>query len=165
MKKPIAAAASVFIFSLAGRFSLPLYLEPWAVVRQVHLWQLLTWIPSGASLTFIAHAALLGFAIHRGAKIPLWLGATFAAGALTTLLAFMVPAVLSCTFTGAGVGATAALWSLSVGQRDRRRLFALAALAPALLDISVDGFYMLVPHAFAIPLASLGVRWSRRPVL
>lgn len=157
----VVLLASLLGRVLASRFSL--YLEPWAVTRDVHLWQLLTWIPTGASLTFVAHAALLFFALWRGVDARFWLGPTFVAGALTAMLAWIVPAVLSCTFAGAGVGATSALWCWSRGLSGRQRWAAAAiALVPAVLDALVDGSYALLPYAFVLPLATGWVRVSGR---
>lgn len=166
MRNAALAAGAVVVASIAARLLAPglsLYLEPWELTRQLHLWQLVTWIPAGASLTFLAHALLVGFAISRGATVAQWLGATFAAGALTTLLGAAVPAIYSCTFTGAGVGATAALAGWAATLRGPRRLAATGlALVPAALDAAVDGLYVLVPFAFALLVAGLWVRWGRR---
>jgi hypothetical protein len=161
----LIAAGAVVVASIAGRLlasSFSLYLEPWAVTRQWHVWQLLTWIPTGASLTFLVHAGLLFFALSRGVSVKLWLGATFCAGALAAGVAFVIPAVLSCTFAGAGVGATACLWAFSRTFAGKQRWAWMAvALVPALLDGVVDGGYALLPHAFALPLAS---GWARMTV-
>src|SRR3954451_16461174 len=100
MRNAGLAAGAVLLVSLVARLlvpSLSLYLEPYEVVKQGHVWQLFTWVAAGASLTFLAHAVLVGFAISRGVSIKQWLGLTFAAGALSTLLGFVVPAVFSCT--------------------------------------------------------------------
>ncbi|MBK7863872.1 MAG: hypothetical protein IPJ65_35750 [Archangiaceae bacterium] len=167
MRHAAIATAAVLLVSIvarlaAGTFSL--YLEPFEVARQWHLWQLFTWVPAGASLTFLLHAPLVGFAVSRGASVKHWLGATFISGLLTTLLAFAVPALFSCTFTGAGVGATAALGAWAATVAGPRRLAATAlALLPAVLDALVDGLYVLLPFAFALLLATLWVRRSRRP--
>ncbi len=154
-------AVSVLARLLVSTFSL--YLEPWAVTKQAHLWQLATWTFAGASLTFIVHAALLGFALSRGVKVSLWLGSMFIVGALVSLLAFLVPAVASCTFTGAGVSATVCLWAASRTLTGRPRwAFIALALVPALLDGLVDGAYVLLPFGFALPTVSGWVRLSRR---
>jgi hypothetical protein len=157
----VVVVASVLGRVLASRFSL--YLEPWAVTRELHLWQLVTWIFTGASLTFIAHAALLFLALFRGVAVRFWLGPTLLSGALTAMLAWVIPAVLSCTFAGAGVGATSALWAWSRTSSGRQR-WAIAALAlvPALLDGVVDGRYALLPYVFVLPLATGWVRVSGR---
>ncbi len=165
MRNGAVAALAVLLVSVAARLLVPtlsLYLEPWEVVRQLHLWQLVTWIPAGASLTFIAHAAFVGFAVSRGVPVKVWLGATFAAGVLSTLLGAGVPAIYSCTFTGAGVGAGAALSAWAARETGSRRLAATGlSLAPALLDTAVDGAYVLVPFGFAFIAAGLWVRWGR----
>lgn len=167
MRTAAIAAGAVLLASVAARLLVPgfsLYLEPWEIVKQWHLWQLFTWIPAGASLTFLAHAAFTGFGLSRGTKLTQWLGVTFIAGGLTTLLAFAVPAVFSCTFTGAGVGASAALLGWAATLESRRRAAATAAaLLPAALDAAVDGLYVLVPFGFAFIASALWVRWSRRP--
>jgi hypothetical protein len=154
------------VASIAGRLlasSFSVYLEPWAVTRQGHLWQLVTWIPTGASLTFLADAALLFFALSRGVSVKLWLGVTFGAGVLAALMTYIIPAVLSCTFGGAGVGATACLWAFSRGFNGKQRWAWMAvAFLPALLDGVVDGSYAVLPHAFALPLASGWVRVTAR---
>jgi hypothetical protein len=164
-RRAMLAAVAVIVASVAGRLlasHFSLYLEPWAVTRQLHLWQLVTWVPAGASLTFLVDAALLAFALSRGVSVRLWLGVTFGAGLLAALLAYVVPAVLSCTFAGSGVGATAALWAWSRGLKGRSRWAAMAlACVPALLDGVVDGTYALMPHLFAVPLASGWVRMAR----
>ena len=166
MRSAALAAGAVLIASIAARLLVPqlsLYLEPYEVTRAWHLWQLVTWIPAGASLTFLAHALLVGFAISRGATVTQWLGATFVAGVLTTLLGAAVPALYSCTFTGAGVGATAALAARGGTLKGPRRLAATGlALVPAALDAAVDGLYVLVPFGFALLVAGLWVRWGRR---
>jgi hypothetical protein len=166
MRNAGLAAGAVLIVSLAARLLVPgfsLYLEPWELTRQWHLWQLVTWIPAGASLTFLLHAPLLGFAISRGVSPRLWLGVTFIAGVLTTLLGSAVPAIYSCTFTGAGVGASASLSAWASTLKGPRRLAATGlALVPALLDGLVDGLYVLVPFGFAFVVSGLWVRWSRR---
>jgi hypothetical protein len=158
-------AVAVIVASLAGRLlasRFSLYLEPWAVTRELHVWQLVTWVPTGASLTFLADAVLLAFALSRGVSVKVWLGATFGAGVLAVLLAYIVPAVLSCTFGGAGVGATGALWAYSRSLKGRARWAAMAlACVPALLDGVVDGSYALMPHAFVLPMASGWVRMTR----
>jgi len=160
------AALAVLGGSIAARLLVPsvsLYLEPWEVVRKLHLWQLVTWIPAGASLTFVVHAALVGFAISRGVPVKVWLGTTFAAGVVSTLLAAAVPAIYSCTFTGAGVGAGASLSAWASGEKGSRRVMASAvSLVPVLLDVAVDGMYVLVPFGFAFIAAGLWVRWGRR---
>jgi hypothetical protein len=166
MRNAGIAAGAVLITSIAARLLVPafsLYLEPHEIVHRWHAWQLATWIPAGASLTFIPHALLLGLAIWGGVKPAHWLGLTFAAGVLTTLLAYVVPAVFSCTFTGAGVGACAALacWSATLTGPKRAAATALA-LVPAGLDAAVDGLYMLVPFGFVFLAAGLWVRWQRR---
>jgi hypothetical protein len=164
-RKPAFAAVAVLVASvaarlLASRFSF--YLEPWAVIRDAHVWQLVTWIPTGASLTFLLDAVLLAFALSRGVSVRLWLGVTFGAGVLAVLVAFIIPAVLSCTFTGAGAGATGALWAWSRTLKGRARWAAVAlACVPALLDVAVDGSYALLPHPFAAALASGWVRLGR----
>jgi len=166
MRKAASSAAAVVLASLAARLLVPsfsLYLEPYEVLKQWHLWQLVTWIISGASLTFLAHAALIGFAVSRGAPLKQPLAVTFIAGLCTTLLALPIPAIYSCTFTGAGVAATASLIAWASTLVGPRRLAAtLAALVPALLDAAVDGRYALVPFGFAFIAAGLWVRWSRR---
>src|SRR5438093_196465 len=101
MRKAALAAGAVVVTSLAARALAPsfsLYLEPYGVLRAAHLWQLVTWIGAGASLTFLVHAAIIGAAIFRGAPARQWLGVTFVAGLCTALLALPVPAVYSCTF-------------------------------------------------------------------
>lgn len=162
----LRALGAVLLTSLAARLLLPgvsLYLEPWEVVRHLHVWQLVTWIPAGASLTFLVHAALVGFAVSRGVPVRVWLGTTFAAGLASTLLGAAVPAIYSCTFTGAGVGAGASLSAWASTQKGSRRWAATGlSLVPALLDSAVDGTYVLVPFGFAFIAAGLWVRWSRR---
>ena len=166
MRNAAIVTGVVLLASVVARLLVPsvsLYLEPYAVVKQWHLWQLFTWLVCGASLTFLAHAPLIGFALARGVKPLAWLGPTFIAGGLTTLLGEIVPAVFSCTFTGAGVGATSALLGWAALQQGKRRAAAtLAALLPAGLDALVDGLYVLVPFGFAFIAAALWVRWSRR---
>ena len=166
MRTAALAAGAVLIASIAARLLVPafsLYLEPWEVTRKWHLWQLVTWIPAGASLTFVAHSLFVGFALSRGATLKQWAGITFLAGVLTTLLGAAIPAVYSCTFTGAGVGATAAVAAFAATLTGPRRLAATGlALIPAALDAAVDGLYVLVPFGFAFLIAGLWVRWSRR---
>ena len=166
MRNGAVAALAVLLVSVVARLLVPgfsLYLEPYDVVRRLYLWQLVTWVPAGASLTFIAHAAFVGFAVWRGAQVRVWLGATFVAGVITTLLGSAVPALYSCTFTGAGVGACAALSAWASTQKGPRRLAATGlSLAPAGLDALVDGNYVLVPFGIALIATGLWVRWSRR---
>ena len=166
MRNAGIAAGAVLLASLVARLLVPgvsLYLEPHQVVKQWHVWQLVTWVPAGASLTFVAHALITGFAVSRGARITQWLGVTFIAGALTTLLGEMVPAVFSCTFTGAGVGAAVALGSWAQQLEGPRRAAVMAlALVPALLDVLVDGLYVLVPFGFAFFAFIVWVRVARR---
>ncbi len=166
MRNAAIAAVAVLVASVVARLLAPgfsLYLEPWHVTRQLHAWQLVTWIPAGASLTFLAHAVLLAFAISRGATVPHWLGTTFIAGVLTTLLGSAVPAIYSCTFTGAGVGASASLSAWASSLKGPRRAAATGlALLPAALDAAVDGLYVLVPFGFALIASALWVRRGRR---
>lgn len=166
MRKWALAGGSVLVASVLARLTVSrfsLYLEPFEVVEKWHVWQLATWVVAGASLTFIAHAAFVALAIRNDVPVRVWLGATFAAGALTTLLGELVPAIFSCTFTGAGVGATAALigWA-AVLKGPWRVAVTLLALVPMLLDTVVDGLYVLVPFGFAMVVAHVWVRWSRR---